>query len=82
MLSNLDHRFRIINIVELISSSGNDSPGFAEDVDSSRNPQRVGYQVGTSVEENDLASSKLRKPPEFQGRRWENAGTNLIKDCL
>ena len=65
MFTNLDHRFWIINIVKFISGSGNDSPGFTKDMNSSRNPQGVRYQVGTGVEEDYFASEKLQKPSEI-----------------
>jgi len=69
MLTNLDDRRWIVNIVEFASGTGNDSPGFTENVNSGRNHQGVGNQVGTGVEEDYLAQRILWETGELSDRR-------------
>ena len=82
MLTNLDDRRWIVNIVEFASGTGNDSPGFTENVNSGRNHQGVGNQVGTGVEEDYLAQRILWETGELSDRRQKNVSTNPIKNFL
>lgn len=79
MFPNLDDRCWVIDIVELVSSSSDDSPGFAEDVNSSWDPESISDQVGTGIEEYDLASGELQKPCKFSRRKRQTSDHTLSK---
>jgi hypothetical protein len=68
MLPNLDDRRWIVDIIELFSCSSNDSPGFTENLNSSWNPEGISHQVGTGVEEYNLASGELQKSCKISRR--------------
>jgi len=59
--SNSEDGLRTVFIVECWSSSGKDGPSLSNHLRSSRNCDSVGDNVGSSVEEDDLASGILKR---------------------